>query len=112
MRSTNAASRSTSSRSGGTQRVTAANTPILETECLLLRPLSADEAHPLHRISNEPKVRLYLWDDKPVSEATINSLISQSARMFSKEKVGVFGVWMRASEDLVGFCGFVRLAGI
>jgi ribosomal-protein-alanine N-acetyltransferase len=92
--------------------VTAANTLILETERLLLRPLSADEADPLHRISNEPKVRLYLWDDKPVSEATIKSLISQSDRMFSTEEVGVFGVQMRASEDLVGFCGFVRLAGM
>jgi ribosomal-protein-alanine N-acetyltransferase len=92
--------------------VTAANTPILETERLLLRPLSADEADSLHRISNEPKVRLYLWDDKPVSEATIKSLISQSDRMFSTEEVGVFGIRMRGGEDLVGFCGFVRLAGM
>jgi ribosomal-protein-alanine N-acetyltransferase len=57
-------------------------------------------------------VRLYLWDNQPVSEATINDLIAQSDRMFSKEKIGVFGVRMRGREDLLGFCGFVRLEGM
>jgi RimJ/RimL family protein N-acetyltransferase len=37
------------------------NLPVLETERLVLRPLSADEADSVHRISNEPNVRLYLW---------------------------------------------------
>ena len=92
--------------------VPAGNTPVLETERLLLRPLEADEVDSLYRFSNEPNVRLYLWDDKLVSEATIKSLISQSDRMFSKERVGVFGVRMRGREDLLGFCGFVRLAGM
>ena len=88
------------------------NTPTLETGRLLLRPLSAAEADSLHRISNEPNVRLHLWDDEAVSEATIKGLIAQSDRMFSKEEIGVFGVRMRAREDLLGFCGFVRLGGM
>jgi hypothetical protein len=41
------------------QRVPAGNTPTLETKRLVLRPLSANEADSLHRISNEPNVRLY-----------------------------------------------------
>ena len=84
----------------------------LETERLVLRPLSADEAGSLHRISNEPNVRRYLWDDEAISEATLNSLIAQSDRMFSEEKIGVFGVRIRGREDLLGFCGFVRLEGM
>jgi ribosomal-protein-alanine N-acetyltransferase len=84
----------------------------LETERLVLRPLSADEAGSLHRISNEPNVRRYLWDDEAISEATLNSLIAQSDRMFSEEKIGVFGVRIRGREDLLGFCGFVRLGGM
>ena len=87
----------------------AGNTPMLETERLILRALSADEVNSLRRISNEPNVRLYLWDNELVSEATIKSLIVQSDRMFSKEKIGVFGIRMRGREDLLGFCGFVRL---
>jgi ribosomal-protein-alanine N-acetyltransferase len=94
------------------QRVPAGKTPTLETERLVLRPLSADEADSLHRISNEPNVRLYLWDNEHISEATIKSFIAQSDRMFLKEKIGLFGVRMRGREDLLGFCGFVRLKGM
>jgi RimJ/RimL family protein N-acetyltransferase len=90
----------------------AGNMPVLETERLVLRPLSADEANSLHRISNEPNVRLYLWDGEAISEATIKSLIDQSNRMFSEEKIGLFGVRVRGREDLLGFCGFVRLEGM
>ena len=85
---------------------------MLETERLVLRPVSADEVGSLHRISNEPNVRLYLWDDEPISEATVKSLIAQGARMFSKERIGVFGIRMHGREALLGFCGFVRLEGM
>jgi ribosomal-protein-alanine N-acetyltransferase len=90
----------------------AVDKPMLETERLVLRPVSADEVGSLHRISNELNVRLYLWDDELVSEATGKSLIAQSDRMFSKERIGVFGMRMRGREDLLGFCGFVRLEGM
>jgi hypothetical protein len=94
------------------REVPGGNTPTLETERLVMRPLSADDVVSLHRISNEPNVRLYLWDDDPVSEATIEGLIAKSDRMFSEEKIGVFGIRMRAREDLLGFCGFVRLGAL
>ena len=32
--------------------------------------------------------------------------------MFSDENIGLFGVRMRGNEDLLGFCGFVRLEGM
>ena len=47
--------------------VPAGNRLPLETGRLVLRLLSADEVDPLHCISNEPMVPLYLWDDQPVS---------------------------------------------
>jgi ribosomal-protein-alanine N-acetyltransferase len=90
----------------------AGNGPTLETERLFLLPLSADEANSLHRISNEPNVRRYLWDGELVSEATLRGLIAQSDRMFSEEQIGLFGVRMCGREDLLGFCGFVRLEGM
>jgi len=94
------------------RKAPAGKKPMLETERLVLRPLSADEVDSLHRISKEPNVRLYLWDNEPVSEATVKDLIAQSDRMLSEEKIGVFGVRMRGREDLLGFCGFVRLEGM
>ncbi len=88
------------------------NAPTLETARLVLRPIAVNDAAPLHRISNEPGVRRYLWDDEPVSTATVWELTSQSARMFSEEEIGLFGVRRRGSENLIGFCGFVRLEGM
>ncbi len=88
-----------------------ASTPRLETERLDLRPLSAHDAPALHRISNEPPVRRYLWDDEPVTHARIEEVVAQSVRMFSEEGVGLFGVRLRGSQELVGFCGFGHTPG-
>jgi len=94
------------------RKVPAGDKPMLGTERLVLRPLSTDEVDSLHHTSNEPNVRLYLWDNEAISKVTLNSLIAQSTRMFSKEKIGLFGVRMRGRKELLGFCGFVRLGGM
>jgi ribosomal-protein-alanine N-acetyltransferase len=86
--------------------------PTLETGRLLLRPLSEADVAAVHRVSNEPLVRRYLWDDEPVPRAKIKELVVQSERMFSEEGLGLFGVRLRGSEELVGFCGFIRLEGM
>lgn len=86
--------------------------PTLETERLVLRPLSAGDVNALHSVSNEPLVRRYLWDDEPVSKAKIEDIVARSERMFSGESLGLFGVRLRDSEELVGFCGFLRLEGM
>ena len=85
---------------------------VLETERLTLRPLSEADAPDLHRISNEPAVRRYLWDDQPVLEEGTRDLIEQSTNMFAGEGIGLFGVRLRGEDELLGFCGFVRLAGM
>jgi ribosomal-protein-alanine N-acetyltransferase len=92
--------------------VSTVNAPMIGTKHLLLRPVAAEDADALRRISNEPAVRRYLWDDEPVEKATIRDLISQSTRMFSEAGIGLFGVRRRGSENLIGFCGFVRLEGM
>jgi RimJ/RimL family protein N-acetyltransferase len=84
----------------------------LETDRLVLRPIATDDADALHRISNEPAVRRYLWDNRPVQKATIRDIISESSTMFADEGIGLFGVRRRGRENLIGFCGFVRLEGM
>lgn len=84
----------------------------LETDRLVLRPLATEDADALHRISNEPGVRRYLWDDQAVEKATIRRLIARSVRMFSEDGIGLFGVRMRGVDNLLGFCGFVRVEGM
>jgi RimJ/RimL family protein N-acetyltransferase len=84
----------------------------LETDRLVLRPIAVDDADALHRTSNEPAVRRFLWDNEPVEKATIRDLIYESVSMFADDGIGLFGVRRRGREDLIGFCGFVRLAGM
>lgn len=61
-----------------------ANAPTLKTHRLVLRPLSPDDADALRRISNEPPVRRYLWDNEPVSRAVIEAVIARSIRASSR----------------------------
>lgn len=92
--------------------LSASNAPTLRTERLVLRPLAETDLEDLHRISNDPLVRRYLWDDEPVSRATIEGVIRQSTRMFAEDGAGLFGIRLRGSEALAGFCGFLRLEGM
>jgi len=94
------------------RKVPTGDAPTLDTYRLALRPITARDVHALHRIFNQPDVRRYLWDDEPIEKATIRDLISQSVRMFSEEGINLFGIRGRGWENLLGFCGFVRLGGM
>ena len=80
-------------------------TPVLETERLTLRPISNDDLAATHRVFDDPAVRRYLWDDRPVSLEATASVVQASARDFSERGVGLFGVRLRGAEELVGLCG-------
>jgi [ribosomal protein S5]-alanine N-acetyltransferase len=67
----------------------------LTTDRLVLRPIAADDVAALLRISNEPAVRRYLWDDEPVQEATIRGIISASSTMLADEGIGLVGIRRR-----------------
>jgi len=60
--------------------------PTLTTGRLILRPLSSGEVDALYRISDEPLVRRYLWDDAPVSRADVEEVVESSRRMFNEER--------------------------
>ena len=79
--------------------VPAGNRLPLETERLVLRPLTTDEVDSLHRVSIEPKVRLYLWDDQPVSEATIKGL-TRTAIACSPKRTSAYSASGCAGEKI------------
>lgn len=82
--------------------------PALETERLTLRPLSASDLDAVHRISNDPLVRRYLWDDQPVLKDAVEGVISRSLQCFAEEGCGLFGVRLRDGE-LIGYCGLLHV---
>jgi RimJ/RimL family protein N-acetyltransferase len=79
--------------------------PVLETERLVLWPLSGRDLAAMYQVFNDPAVRRYLFDDRPVSLDTARAVLRASARDFPERGVGLFGVRLRGSEDLVGLCG-------
>jgi RimJ/RimL family protein N-acetyltransferase len=83
--------------------------PELETARLVLRPLSGADLDAAHRVSNDPLVQRYLWDDEPVKDA-IEDAISRSLNTFAELGFGLFGVRLRAGDDeLIGYCGLLRI---
>ena len=84
--------------------------PALETARLVLRPLAETELDAVHRVSNDPQVRRYLWDDQPVSRAAVEGVISRSLEAFAEGGFGLFGVRLRDGDgELVGYCGLLHL---
>ena len=81
----------------------------LSTERLLLRPLVDADVEALHEFWNDPAVRRYLWDNKPISTEEVRSVVADSQHNFETLGAGYFAV-EAASEPgrLIGFCGYRR----
>ncbi len=90
-----------------TEPKTRALAPVLETERLVLRPLSPDDLPAMHLIFNDPEVGRHLFEGELVPFKTTISVLDASDRDFSERGVGLFGVLLRGAdgEDLVGLCG-------
>ena len=77
----------------------------LTTPRCRLRPVTADDAEPLHELWSSPGVRRFLWDGEIIPMARTRAAIEQSQRMFEEQTFGLWGAWAPASRTLVGFGG-------
>jgi len=59
----------------------------------------------MHQVSNEPGVRKYLFDGKPVSFSIAHEIIRQSAPNFESRKFGIWTIREKRTPEVVGFCG-------
>lgn len=82
----------------------------IRTERLLLLPFREEDEESLHRLWNNPEVRRYLWDGKPVSRETVADQIQKSEQGFSESGCGHFTI--RRLEDPGNVMGFVGLGKI
>jgi RimJ/RimL family protein N-acetyltransferase len=85
------------------------NNYIIETARLKLRPMQSLDIGAIHQISNEPGVRKYLFDDKPVSRAFIQEVFQQSVSNFESRN---FGIWILREKRTPKIVGFSRLRGV
>jgi [ribosomal protein S5]-alanine N-acetyltransferase len=80
--------------------------PIIETTRLKLRPFTTNDVDDLHGLWVDPGVRKYLWDDEVISREQVASVIGESTSLFEARNFGLWGVFPREAETLVGFCGY------
>jgi [ribosomal protein S5]-alanine N-acetyltransferase len=80
--------------------------PIIETARLKLRPFTTANVSDLHSLWIDPGVRKYLWDDEVISREQVASVIDESISLFEASQFGLWGVFFREDETLVGFCGY------
>ncbi len=81
----------------------------LSTERLLLRPLVESDVEALHLFWNDPAVRRYLWDNKPVTTEQVRDVVADSQQNFSTLGAGYFAVEVSTHPGhLIGFCGYRR----
>lgn len=78
----------------------------IETGRLLLRPFSLVDVDDLHQLWIEPGVRRYLWDDEVIPREQAASIVEKSLALFEAQGFGLWAVFLRAEEVLIGFCGF------
>lgn len=67
--------------------------------------MSSADLRAVHRIANEPDVRKYLFDDKPVAIDFIEAVLEQSTIDFDLRRFGIWIVRDKNSAEVIGFCG-------
>jgi len=82
--------------------------PILTTPRMRLRPLTRGDVPAFHRQWNLAEVGRFLWDGKPVAEATVQEVIAASESSFAGAGYGLFAASTAETAEgasPVGFCG-------
>ena len=79
--------------------------PTLSTPRLWLSPANPSEAQALQSLWNEPDVRKFLWDDKPVSLDSARETVDAGNASFRERGFGLWCVNLTHSGVLAGFCG-------
>ena len=80
--------------------------PEIETARLKFRPFTLDDVDALHQMWIDPDVRKYLCDDRIIPRDEVASLIEKSIDSFQTNNFGLWGVFLREAEILIGFGGF------
>jgi [ribosomal protein S5]-alanine N-acetyltransferase len=78
----------------------------LETSRLWLRPFRPEDVPALHTLWTDADVRRFLWDDEIIPMEQTAAIVAESERLFSTERRGLWGAWMRTDNALCGFGGF------
>lgn len=81
---------------------------VLETTRLQLRPCQIEDIQLVHMLWTNDRVRYFLFDNRVISSDETRSFIEESLANFEQHGYGLWLVFVRGIEHLVGFAGFLR----
>jgi [ribosomal protein S5]-alanine N-acetyltransferase len=85
---------------------------VLETERLVLRPVTTGDQPALRAHWDAPDVRRYLFDGEVMSAADITRAIEDSTRDFAADGYGLWLIQEKGGTDLVGTAGLRPLTDL
>lgn len=80
---------------------------ILETERLILRELTPDDAEALYRVYHEPEVLKFFTVGPPESVEAERAGIERHLGYYTEHGFGLWATILRDSEELIGRCGLL-----
>ncbi len=80
--------------------------PEVETARLRLRQFTLADLDNIYQIWTDPDVRKYLWDDEIISKEKAESVLTHSIEFFQQNGFGIWAVFHKEQDELIGFCGF------
>ena len=82
----------------------------MESERLRYSELKPEHLHSFHRLVQDEHVRRYLMDGQVLPIQWSAECVRNSGLLFERRAVGIWLVNDKATDDLVGFCGFLEMA--
>ena len=78
---------------------------LLETDRLILRPFTLDDAEVMFIMDSNPNVHKYLWN-KPVQNITeIYPVIESLQKQYATNKIGRFATFLKEDGQFIGWTG-------
>ncbi len=82
-------------------------TCVLETSRLQLRPCQSEDIQLIHTLWTNDRIRFFLFDNRVISSDEAKSFVEDSLANFEQHGYGLWLVFIRDMEHLVGFAGFL-----
>ncbi len=80
---------------------------VLETTRLQLRPCQIEDIQLVHTLWTNDRIRYFLFDNRVISSDEAQSFVEDSLANFEQHQYGLWLVFMREIDCLVGFAGFL-----
>lgn len=81
---------------------------VLETTRLQLRPCQIEDIQLVHTLWTNDRIRFFLFDNRVISSDEAHSFVEDSLANFEQYGYGLWLVFERNIDRLIGFAGFLR----